>query len=57
MGFGCQTQHGSFTPDKNPVPIVHDAAWISEPVRKIAENIPQGFDKRACQPRASFYTE
>jgi hypothetical protein len=42
----------AFTPGKDPVPIVQEAGWASEPVSP-----PPGFDPRTFQPVASRYTD
>ena len=44
-------------PWKDPVHIVQEAGWVSEPVWIGAENLtPTGFDPRTFQPVASRYT-
>ena len=49
---------GSFTPGKDPVPIVQEAGWAPEPVWTGAENLsPLGFDPQTIQPVASRYTD
>ena len=46
------------TPGKDPVPIVQEAGWASEPVWTGAENLaPPGFDTRTVQPVGSRYTD
>ena len=46
------------TPRKDPVPIVQEAGWASEPVWTGAENlVPPGFDPRTVQPVGSRYTD
>jgi len=44
---------GPFTPERDPVPIVWEAAWT--PRQKIAP--PPGFNPRTVQPLASLYTD
>ena len=47
-----------FTSGKDPVPIVQEAGWASEPVWTGAENVaPPGFDPRTVQPVGSRYTD
>jgi hypothetical protein len=45
-------------PRKDPISIVHEAGWASEPVWIGAENLPPppGFDRRTFQPIESRYT-
>jgi len=46
------------TPGKEPVPIVQEAGWASEPVWTGAKNLaPLGFDPRTVQPVGSRYTD
>jgi hypothetical protein len=48
----------AFFPWKDPVPIVQEAGWASEPVWIGAENLaPPGFDPRTFQPVASRYID
>ena len=58
MGVGGQHKApAAFTPGKDPVPILQEAGWTSEPVWIGAENLAQpGFDSRTFQPVASRYT-
>jgi hypothetical protein len=50
MGVGGQHHApAAFTPRKDPVPIVQEAGWVSEP--------PPGFDPRTFQPVASRCTD
>ena len=56
----CGQHHApvAFTPGKDPVPIVQEAGWASEPVWIGAENLaPLRFDPRTFQPVASRYTD
>ena len=60
MGVGGQRQAPTtFTPGKDPVPIVQEAGRASGPVWTGAENLapPTGFDPRTFQPIASRYTD
>ena len=58
-GGGRSTpRSGHFIPGKIPVPVVHEAGWVSGPVwprRKIAP--PPGFDPRNVHPVASRCTD
>jgi hypothetical protein len=58
---GCgviATTRPLFTPGKDPVPIVQEAAWAPGPVWTGAENLaPPRFDPRTVQPVASRYTD
>jgi hypothetical protein len=57
-GEWSASRPGRFTPGKDPVPIVQEAGWASEPVWIGAENhAPPGFDPRTFQPVASRYTD
>jgi hypothetical protein len=56
----CGRHHApaTFTPGKEPVPIVQEAGWAPEPVCLGAENLaPPGFDPQTFQPVASRYTD
>jgi hypothetical protein len=56
----CGQHHApaAFTPEKEPVPIVQEAGWASEPVWIGAEILaPPGFDPRTFQRVASRYTD
>ena len=45
-------------PEKDPVPIVHEAGWVPEQVLIGAEHLaPPGFDPRTFQPIESRYTD
>jgi len=58
MGGWSRPRPGRFVPGKDPVPIVQEAGWVSEPVWRGAENFaPPGFDPRTVQPVASRYTD
>jgi hypothetical protein len=49
---------GRFTPGKDPVPIVHEAAWASGLVWTGAKiSPPPGFGSRTVQPVATSYTD
>ena len=57
-GVGSASRPGRSTPGKDPVPIVQEAGWASEPVWISAENLaPPGFNPRTFQPVASRYTD
>ena len=45
----------AFTPGKDPVPIVQEAGWASEPVWIVSP--PPEFDPRTFQSVASRYTD
>jgi hypothetical protein len=46
------------TPGKDPVPIVQESGWASEPVWTGAKNLaPPGFNPRTVQPVGSCYTD
>ena len=49
---------GCFTPGKDLVPLVQEAAWATGPVWTRAENLapPLGFDPWTVQPVESRYT-
>jgi hypothetical protein len=56
----CDQHHApaTYTPGKDPVPIVQEAGWAPEPVWIGAENLaPPGFDPRTFQRVASRYTD
>jgi hypothetical protein len=56
----CGQHHApvAFTPGKDPVPLVQEAGWATEPVWIDAENLaPLGFDPRPFKPVASRYTD
>jgi hypothetical protein len=59
MGVGGQHHApAAFTPGKDPVPIVQEAGWASEPVWIGAEiSTPSGFDPWTFQPVTSRYTD
>ena len=50
---------GRFTPEKDPVPIVQEAGWVSKHVWTGVKNLaPQlGFDPQTVQSVASRYTD
>jgi hypothetical protein len=58
-GWGVSVTHRPlFTPRKDPVPIVQEAAWAPGPIWTGVENLaPPGFDPRTVQPVASRYTD
>ena len=49
----------AFTPGKDPVPIVHEAGWVTGPVWTGAEILasPPAFDPRTVKPVASRYAD
>jgi len=56
----CGQHHApaAFTPRKDPVPIVQEAGWASEPVWIGVENLaPPGFNPWTFQPVVSRYTD
>jgi hypothetical protein len=56
----CGQHHApaAFTPGKDPVTIVQEVGWASEPVWIGAQNLaPPGFDPRTFQPVASRYSD
>ena len=59
MGVGGQHHAAAaFTPGKDPVHIVQETGWTSEPVLIGAETLPtREFDPRTFQPVASRYTD
>ena len=57
--MGCQRHTlATFTPKKDPVPIVQEAEWAPGPGWIGAENLaPPGFDPRTIQLVGSHYTD
>jgi len=56
----CSQHHApaTFSPGKDPVPIVQEAGWAPQAVWIGAENLaPPGFDTRTVQPLASHYID
>ena len=56
----CGQHHApaAFTPGKDPVHIVQEAGWATEPVWIPVENLaPLGFDHQTFQPIESRYTD
>jgi hypothetical protein len=56
MGWVVNAMPRTLNPREDPVPIVQEAGWASEPVWTGAENTPPGFDPRTVQPVASRCT-
>jgi hypothetical protein len=54
-GVGGQGNFPSVCPRKASVPIVYEAGWASEPVRKIS--LPPGYDPLTVPPVARRYTD